>query len=51
MTNVKDWHRCGQCKYFEEDEKDWFFCTERNEMTDPDMEACSDFEPKGGWQE
>ena len=54
MTLVKDWHECGECKHIEQQpwyEGGWWACTKHNEHIDTDDEVCSDFEPKGGWQE
>jgi len=48
MNEIKDWHCCGQCKYYELDGE---ACTKHDVNEDPNMEACSDFEPQGGWQE
>jgi len=48
MSEVKDWHCCGQCKHFE---LDGSACVKHEENLDPNVEACSDFEPKEGWIE
>jgi len=51
MSEVKDRHTCKECRHFDKQEnccgKTFWDC----EIVDPDLEACSDFEPRGGWQE
>lgn len=57
MTEVKDRHRCGECDNF--DLKRGYCRLHINfdippeswQLAELDDEACSDFEPKGGWQE
>ena len=51
MSEVKDWHRCGQCKHLNEEIGNWYSCEVHNEHIDYDDEVCSDFEPKEGWIE
>ena len=59
MTLVKDWHECGDCKYIHPlKELGRFICKKfrghgayNNWDIEPDDEVCSDFEPRGGWQE
>ena len=55
MSEVKDRHCCGECKAFIPTQQ---LCLKhigefmaRDAHADKDLEACSDFEPKGGWQE
>lgn len=50
---VKDRHTCGECDFYS-DGKCWHVDPGQIEypiLTEPDDEACSDFEPRGGWQE
>ena len=44
MSEVKDRHCCGECKYFGKRDCPW-------QQVAADDEACLAFEPKGGWQE
>jgi len=53
-NTVKDWHRCGECKWHDRDRKACFKDMKRGSTytnIDPDLEACSDFIPKKGWRE
>jgi len=57
MSEVKDRHRCGECKFYTT--HTWFqksICVKHenefpHEIIDPDLEACSEFEPRRGWRE
>jgi len=54
MSEVKDRHMCGECKHYWKEKKACVKDVKRGTTytnIDPDLEACSDFEPRGGWQE
>ena len=57
MSEVKDRHRCGECDHYDElrqichYHQDFDLIPYEWAFVEPDDEACSDFEPKGGWQE
>jgi len=59
MSEIKDRHRCGGCKWWDEEKQEgrlpfvvWRgYNSEVVCSRDPDMEACSSWIPKRGWQE
>lgn len=55
MSEVKDRHTCGGCRWFDDKLETCLYHDGTGLHSDiertPDDEACSDFEPIGGWQE
>ena len=59
-NQVKEWHTCGECKHWDDTNGEGRLpievplddcIVETMCSDDPDMEACSSFEPKKGWRE